>query len=509
MGCLPAPGVELGTWDYFLLSYYILFSIAAGLLVIAPFGKFHEWCTDAHYDAVSEQTYTEILNARGIDANNKVTGDDRPLSLMVLRQDLHEKRIWHNDWKKDFATFVRQDHGLFSLFYAHPSHPFARRDRKAILIATLLLDFSVGVGLTIFFTTAGLGGFTEFIFDFGLSFILGYLMTALETMLINFAICTKAEKCPNCCRKAIKAAGSATIFVAFVGSVSAVMFAIVSMLGFGGRPWGLGYIWPFYIFQFFMGLFQGWFFMDIAQMGIDFYKEWKGAHPPPRPDDWTPPEKEIVSEEERNKRRKRELAICITLNCITCCCYSTCGCRKDPSEEDEIDDPYDDGQGDFGVNYYEYSSWKNGEEIGDRELPMEYQKDFGELAEEMKAKMDATKEKTKAAGKAAYKSTKNFGNKLKAKAMKMHADMNQVKTDDEGDDSAYDESVELVVDSNEQNENVEDKIVDKVENNNEVSPDNEQEQGQDDEVPDWLQNDGGNNEPEVEDTEKVELVTDK
>merc|ERR1719384_1441116 len=99
----------------------------------------------------------------------------------------------------------------------------------------------------------------------------------------------------------------------------------------------------------------------------------------------------------------------------------------------------------------------------------------------MKAKMEAGKAKTKEAGKAAYKSTKKLGNKLKAKAMKMHADMNQVKTDDEGDDSAYEESVDLVVNgNNENNEKVEDMIVDvkvdKVENNNEVPPDYEQEQ---------------------------------
>merc|ERR1719361_2691187 len=72
----------------------------------------------------------------------------------------------------------------------------------------------------------------------------------------------------------------------------------------------------------------------------------------------------------------------------------------------------------------------------------------------------------------------------------MHADMNQVKTDDEGDDSAYEDSVDLVVNGGDK---VEDKMidvkVDKVENDNEVPPDYEQEQ--EDEVPDWMKEDGG------------------
>lgn len=196
--------------------------------------------------------------------------------------------------------------------------------------------------------------------------------------------------------------------------------------------------------------------MDILTMGIDFVKEWKGAHPPPRPEDWVAPEPQFT-EEEMKKKTRNELICCIGVNILLCGCYSTCGCRdciKPMMVPEEDEDPYDDGQDDFGVRFNEYVAWKKNLDVGNRGLPRDYQTDFGELADEYKAKAKEAKAKAKAKGLAAFNSSKKFGNKLKSK-MKDQMDSNKVMSDSEGGDDVAspqstgvgNEAVELVVNS--------------------------------------------------------------
>merc|ERR1712048_463853 len=343
-------------------------------------------------------------------------------------------------------------------------------------------------------------------------------------------ICASTEQCPDFCRKAIKAAGSGVLFVAVCAAGFSLVLTVSLVIYFASIS--LGNILWFYIFQYFMGLFQGWFFMDILTMGIEFRGEWKGAHPEPRPDDYEAPP---FDEEEYEKQTKKEKIVCIVSNTLLCGCYSMC-CRQCirplmVSEPDE--DPYDDGQDDFGVRFDEYVALKTGEDVGDRPLPRDYQTDYGELADEMKRKAKEKQEKAKAATKKALASTKKFGNatkkfgskygnKLKAK-MNKGGDM--VPTDDEGDseypDSASDpneEAVELVVNGDD-NDNVtsvpgdniagqmETVVDDKEKNENDKEEKPVDELPAYDEVPkDDYVGDINDKEPEVEDKDKKEVV---
>jgi len=223
-------------------------------------------------------------------------------------------------------------------------------------------------------------------------------------------------------------AGSAMICIMFTSAILALFWAIIMIIGISAVFDNAGPFWGLFAFQFFLGLLQGWFLMDIITMGLEFRREWKSAHPEDPPEDYVPP-----TPKEREKKDETTAAIIeILLWCCCCpfyCCYVQC-CK--PKEEDPDKDPYDHGQDDFGVNYLEYMAWKAGEEVGDRELPMEYQLDFTE----MMAKAEALKNQATEKGKEAMDKGKKMALKLKEKASKK-----KVMENDENE-----EEVELVVD---------------------------------------------------------------
>ena len=183
----------LGPMDYVWIVYGVLV-ISTSLCFILKCGLCNSWCKDEKYDALSEKAYSEIIQARGYDPNAKAFGDSRSLSLMVLRADLKRKVVWHNDWKLDFMTYIRNEHGLFSTCYGHPDHPFSRRDRKCILISVLCMDFAFAMFITwIFARFLPLDNTAASIVDFGISYIFGFMMTILESILVAFAVCGYSE----------------------------------------------------------------------------------------------------------------------------------------------------------------------------------------------------------------------------------------------------------------------------------------------------------------------------
>lgn len=172
---------------------YAIFAILITLCFVTKCGIWNEYCLSDNYDALSQECYADIITARGYDATMHGVGDKRELSLMVLRRDLKEKRIWHNDYKKDLAIFVRNEHALFSLCYSHPDHPFSRRDRRCILISVILMDFGIAMWITYMFFFINLDNTSSFIIDYLLSYLFGFMMTIIQTILVKFAVCAAAE----------------------------------------------------------------------------------------------------------------------------------------------------------------------------------------------------------------------------------------------------------------------------------------------------------------------------
>jgi len=353
--------IDWGVVDY-LWVLYIMGALVVAAMFVLPCGKWNMWCQEATFDALSKECYVDIINARDYDADNKVVGDDRPLALLVMRRDLKEKRVWHDDWKKDFLVFLRNEHSLFSTCYSHPDHPFSRRDRRCILLSVILMNFGIAMGTTYFFATAQLGEWSEYVVDKLLSYIFGFQMSILESALVFFAVCGGAEKCPNCIRSMTRCCSSMVI-------AQTLCWAVI---GFGGAMAFMGLVsfsdgtevfWAVFFINYVLGLMQAWFLVDLVSMAMQFRTEWKAAHPTP-PDD---PE----NGEDKKCENSTAFKLAKYWSFLVCCPLWTCWCvlcRKKARK-----DPYDDGQDDFGVNYKEYVAWRTGGDIGDRKLPTSYQ----------------------------------------------------------------------------------------------------------------------------------------
>ena len=112
-------------------------------------------------------------------------------------------------------------------------------------------------------------------------------------------------------------------------------------------------------------------------------------------------------------------------------------CRKKAKE-----DPFDDGQNVYGVNYKEYLAWKNGEDIGDRKLPKKYQNlSFHNAARKAKKINEDVNETVDDVKDAVNTKTA----KWKEKAMGMQIKMGQKKDGQAGDGQEETEDKELIV----------------------------------------------------------------
>mmetsp|Transcript_26239 Transcript_26239/g.42887 ORF Transcript_26239/g.42887 Transcript_26239/m.42887 type:complete len:497 (+) Transcript_26239:24-1514(+) len=451
---------EMGVMDW-IWTVYALFALIASLLCICKCGvnaSCFYWCQDETYDAISEKCYAEIITARGYDATQKGFGDNRELSLMVLRADLKEKIVWHNDWKKDFALFIRNEHALFSMCFAHRAHPFSRRDRRLILLSSLLLDFGFAIAITFLMAFVSTSDNVDFVLDFLISYIFGILMSTLESLLVGFAVCAAAEKCPTCFRQCCKLCSTGVMGLTLLWGVLGFGIGLVFVISTSLQD-DKGVFWSLFVINFFVGLIQAWLLIDLIKMALQFRSAWKEAHPPPRPTD----EAEIARQSAMRKWGARAFCCCcFPLYLVWQCC---CTSRKKT-------DPYDDGQDDFGINFHEYLAWKQGQDIGERKLPHSYQMAGGEAltnaaknatknaqnaynqqVNAAQQKVDgATKELTDYAKKTEMKS-KELGSKWKQKAQQKAMGMQmklggKKKAAESVDDDAVDagEDVELVVD---------------------------------------------------------------
>ena len=349
--------------DFVWLVYAIIWCIIL-LCFMLPFGFCHKYCENDYFDGLKQSTYDEILVQRGYDCNQTATGDNRTLSLLVLRGDFRGgKMVWHDDYWKDFLVMFRLDHGLISSFYAPEQHPYTKFNRRVICSTALLLDFSFAVIVSYLVVWGNIfpksiqDGFGGFLFDNGLSFIFGIFLLTMDTILSAIATCACVERCPNMCRKWVYRMGKCIILLSFTGALISIIGLSIA-LTLIAKESGSWAFWGKFILNFYTGLFQGWFLFDVILMLYEFRTEWKNAH-----------KKKPENGEEPETARSTTCKImnvifhlmCFWLLCLTCWC-----CKRNK------EDPYDDGQNEFGVNYHEYTKWKNGEPVGDRELTGRY-----------------------------------------------------------------------------------------------------------------------------------------
>lgn len=137
------------------------------------------------------ESYSNILAARGYNPNAKVKKHKHVLSELVLKRDLKTKSIWHNEWRRDFRVYFRNEHALISIFSGHNLHPFRKCDRILILMSMVFSQFIVGYTFAVlfFFDSSLARTIAEEIFNF----VLAIILSVFERVLVEFAFCHCTE----------------------------------------------------------------------------------------------------------------------------------------------------------------------------------------------------------------------------------------------------------------------------------------------------------------------------
>ena len=265
------------------------------------------------------------------------------------------------------------------------------------------------------------------------------------------------------------------LFSVFIYAVFGFMGSVMFIFLVGDRQNG-GTFWSLFAFNFALGLvrnymlscycvcvyceflqFQAWFLMDFIKLGLRFRAEWKHAHPPPRPADENEQDKiKQIDQQKKKEQQDKWLSFGFCLLCFPLwIIYQLC-CKK----KKNTDDPYDDGQDEYGVNYHEYVRWKHKEDIGQRAMPKSYQLAIPDIGGKLNEAVDGAAKRVtntydanvkgiRKAQNDVKQQSKKFSNKLK---MGMAKGLSKVRSKEDDDDEEKEvemdeEEVDLVVDA--------------------------------------------------------------
>ena len=171
-------------------------------------------------------------------------------------------------------------------------------------------------------------------------------------------------ECPTFIRSCCKAGGNSIINTALLSSISSLILVIPLMIdiGTGKKP---EVFWVTFILNFVVSFIQAWFLIAFIKLVFKFVKIWKKSHP------IQSTQSPSLYDDEEEKAKDTKCCICCCKMCfyIFCCGWlilliACCNKKKE--------NPNDDGQDEFGVNYKEYIAWKNNQNVVDRKLPKSY-----------------------------------------------------------------------------------------------------------------------------------------
>ncbi|ETO07014.1 hypothetical protein RFI_30376 [Reticulomyxa filosa] len=257
--------------------FCVIAFVAYLLFVLPPCPLYRQYCMKEMYDATSLSCYSDVLKQRGFDPDEIQYGDNRPFVQLVIRSDLYQdKCIWHNDYKKDWLFRLRNNHELFSPWFADDSHPFHKRHQKRLFFASLAINFTLAVVLQYWLGIQSHSSSEGF--RYGISFAFSAVVTLTQTTLSYCVRCPCVEYCCSCCRNCCHN-------IAWCVSSLTLLFGMGSLAGAGVIMWlvistyGRGIYWSFFTLNFVFGLFQSWFILQFLLMWTRFHCAWLLAHP--------------------------------------------------------------------------------------------------------------------------------------------------------------------------------------------------------------------------------------
>lgn len=114
---------SFGVLDFLIISWICLVMLISTILIVS------QECAPEKYPATRLKTYKAILFAKGYDPTAPRSKSDKReiVSILLKRDIILGKVVWHGTYWKDFLCFLRMNHSLFSIFYGSDFDPFGQR----------------------------------------------------------------------------------------------------------------------------------------------------------------------------------------------------------------------------------------------------------------------------------------------------------------------------------------------------------------------------------------------
>lgn len=150
---------------------------------------------------MDSEIYCEILAKRGQDPLAKEDNHEYNDGIMAFRHDLQmNKVLWHNDWKKDWICWQRNNHALYAIFAAPKYHEFSRRER-AVTFACTTVIFSLAAALAVtaenYMKQGGQSALTIFMVTNVINLVGGITAGITEGILKTCATCPCVQEIEN------------------------------------------------------------------------------------------------------------------------------------------------------------------------------------------------------------------------------------------------------------------------------------------------------------------------
>jgi hypothetical protein len=184
----------------------------------------------------------------------------RELPILVERLQAGHA-VYSQSFISDTWLVLKNSHLIFSLFFAHPKHPFSACERRICLSCSLALGFGITclialmndsvTGGTLIAVTVLLGGLLQGVYD---------------ALLRIFATCSCVQRCPTPIRVAFECCGSIGLVFQFVFGAIICVSGVLSLKALYGDDEVSTATW-----QFFASKFQAWFVSSIALSVLSFW----------------------------------------------------------------------------------------------------------------------------------------------------------------------------------------------------------------------------------------------
>jgi len=200
------------------------------------------------------------------DSAKKVLSEDNVRRLPEVVERLQSGHaVFSQSFRSDLWLFLKNNHLIFSLFLAHPKHPFSPCERRVCLTCSLALGF----GLTCLFNLMR-GDDGEGVSDAAVAAVTivigGALQGIYDTLLKLFATCSCVQSCPTPVRSLFECCGAIGLAFQFViGAVFCVSGVLLLRAIHGGEELGVA------AWQFFASKSQAWFVSSVLVASLSFW----------------------------------------------------------------------------------------------------------------------------------------------------------------------------------------------------------------------------------------------